>query len=258
MARWAAPRRVGAVQTYVAHVRTLIAFAEGDYQAAYRHAAAVSPPGELAAHVPHALWTVLDLTDAAVRSGHTAEAAKHATVARETGLSTLSPRLQMVTAGAAAMASERDFTPLFEQALATPDATRWPFDHARIQLAWGERLRRARALAEARTQLTSALDTFTRLRAEPWAVRARNELRATGTSTRQLPTGTLSPQQLEIAKLAAAGLTNKQIGARLFLSPRTVGTHLYQLFPKLGITSRAALRDALAALPTAPEEGHIG
>ncbi|MEU1393108.1 helix-turn-helix transcriptional regulator [Nonomuraea sp. NPDC005730] len=59
----------------------------------------------------------------------------------------------------------------------------------------------------------------------------------------------LTPQQLQIAQLAAAGLTNKQIAARLFLSPRTVSTHLYQVFPKLGITSRAALRDALANPP---------
>ena len=56
----------------------------------------------------------------------------------------------------------------------------------------------------------------------------------------------LTPQQLQIAQLAAAGLTNKQIGERLYLSPRTVATHLHQLFPKLGVTTRAALRDALA------------
>jgi DNA-binding NarL/FixJ family response regulator len=60
----------------------------------------------------------------------------------------------------------------------------------------------------------------------------------------------LTPQQLQIASLAAAGLTNKQIAERLFLSPRTVSTHLYQIFPKLGITSRAALRDALSGHPT--------
>jgi DNA-binding NarL/FixJ family response regulator len=74
-------------------------------------------------------------------------------------------------------------------------------------------------------------------------------LRATGvTIGRPEVTGpeALSPQQLEIARLAAAGLSNKEIGERLFLSHRTVGSHLYQIFPKLGITSRAALRDALA------------
>ena len=64
-----------------------------------------------------------------------------------------------------------------------------------------------------------------------------------------LPEGAaLTPQQWEIATLAAAGLSNKQIGERLFLSPRTVSTHLYQLFPKLGVSSRAALRDALDQL----------
>ena len=69
-------------------------------------------------------------------------------------------------------------------------------------------------------------------------------------TTDLLGPASLTPQQLEIAQLAAEGLTNKEIGERLFLSHRTVGTHLYQLFPKLGITSRAALRDALKDLPT--------
>jgi DNA-binding NarL/FixJ family response regulator len=59
----------------------------------------------------------------------------------------------------------------------------------------------------------------------------------------------ITPQELEIAMMAVSGLTNKQIGERLYLSPRTIGAHLYQVFPKLGVTSRAALRDALATLP---------
>jgi DNA-binding NarL/FixJ family response regulator len=73
-------------------------------------------------------------------------------------------------------------------------------------------------------------------------------LRATG---RALPRDddALTPQELEIAELAAAGLSNKQIGQRLLLSHRTVGAHLYQIFPKLAVTSRAALRDTLASLP---------
>ena len=94
-----------------------------------------------------------------------------------------------------------------------------------------------------------AAATFERLGARPWEERAVLELRASGEkiSTPTVTVEGLTPQQLEIAQLAAQGLTNKQIGERLYLSPRTVGTHLYQLFPKLGITSRAALRDALAA-----------
>jgi DNA-binding NarL/FixJ family response regulator len=110
-------------------------------------------------------------------------------------------------------------------------------------------LRRVKATTDARRQLTAALDTFQRLDARPWAARAAAELRASGLTIGHLaPAGpaSLTPQQREIAELAAAGLTNKQIGERLFLSPRTIGTHLYQIFPKLGVTSRAALRDALA------------
>jgi DNA-binding NarL/FixJ family response regulator len=144
---------------------------------------------------------------------------------------------------------------LFDQALSVPGSTRWPFDRARIQLAYGERLRRTKALTKAREHLTAALGTFQRLGAQPWAVRASNELSASGA-----PTGkpnhnadSLTPQQRQIADLAAAGLSNKDIGTRLFLSPRTVSSHLYQIFPKLGVSSRAALRDALSArLPSGP------
>jgi DNA-binding NarL/FixJ family response regulator len=108
-----------------------------------------------------------------------------------------------------------------------------------------------RFVTEARTQLDAAAEAFERLGARPWAERAAGELRA----TRRSRTGTrhgsviLTAQEQEIAALAASGMTNKQIGERLHLSPRTVGSHLYQLFPKLGIASRAALRDALASLP---------
>ena len=94
-----------------------------------------------------------------------------------------------------------------------------------------------------------APEIFYQLGAAPWAARASSELRATGqpVARDQGPDPvTLTPQQREIATLAAAGLTNKQIGERLYLSHRTVATHLYQIFPKLGVTSRAGLRDALS------------
>lgn len=102
----------------------------------------------------------------------------------------------------------------------------------------------------AREHLSAAAETFGRLGAHPWTDRANKELRACGipVPARTLPGGALTAQQWEIARLAATGLTNKQIGERLLLSPRTVSTHLYQLFPKLGVTSRAALHDALAQL----------
>jgi DNA-binding NarL/FixJ family response regulator len=138
----------------------------------------------------------------------------------------------------------------FEAALALPGIERWPFDMARVQLAYGERLRRARSAAESREHLAIAVETFVRLGAQPWATRAAAELRATA-PTRSRPTtdgaASLTPQEREVALLAAAGLTNKEIGARLLLSHRTVGAHLARTFRKLGISSRAALRDALGS-----------
>jgi DNA-binding CsgD family transcriptional regulator len=137
-----------------------------------------------------------------------------------------------------------------------PEIDRWPFEHARVELAYGEHLRRARATGEARVHLQRALDGFRLLGAQPWVEKAASELRAAGAATgRPVPVAAVSitPQQLEIAQLAAQGLTNKQIGERLFLSHRTVATHLYQLYPKLGIASRAALSDALAEAAMAGE-----
>jgi DNA-binding NarL/FixJ family response regulator len=123
-----------------------------------------------------------------------------------------------------------------------------------VHLAYGEHLRRDHTAGAARAQLTAAARIFRRLAATPWIARADRELRATGqTRTRTAATelSALTPQEHEIASMAAAGLTNKQIGERLFLSHRTVATHLYRAFPKLGIASRAALRDALADQPEA-------
>jgi DNA-binding CsgD family transcriptional regulator len=200
--------------------------------------------------VPNALWLIMELVEAAARSGRSDEAAAHVAAASDAHVGELSPRLALILAGAAAMAAaDRDHRGLFERALGTPDADRWPFDRARIQLAYGERLRRTQSPSDARTHLRAAMDAFEQLGARPWAARAANELRATGIHRERdvAPDDVgLTAQQRQIAELAAAGLTNKQIAERLFLSPRTVGYHLYQIFPKLGVTSRAALRDALA------------
>jgi DNA-binding CsgD family transcriptional regulator len=121
-----------------------------------------------------------------------------------------------------------------------------PFERARTELLHGEWLRRARRRSEARAPLRAAADTFTELGARPWAQRAGAELRATGetrTATAAAPDGLaeLTPQELQVVRLAAAGLSNRDIGAQLFLSPRTVGYHLYKAFPKLGVASRAQL-----------------
>ncbi|WP_328406994.1 helix-turn-helix transcriptional regulator [Nocardia sp. NBC_00403] len=120
---------------------------------------------------------------------------------------------------------------------------RW-FDHARTALLYGEWLRRDRSKTKARSVLRGAMSIFERLYAWPWAERARTELRAAGEAI--VPTGCdlaalLTPQELQVVRLAAAGATNKEIGARLLLSPKTVAHHLYRAFPKLGVTSRNGL-----------------
>ncbi|MEV8638434.1 AAA family ATPase [Streptosporangium sp. NPDC051023] len=254
MEQWAGSRRAGTVRFYAAHVRTLVALGEGDFDAAYRHVSTIAPPGCLPAFVRNALWVFLDTVEAATRSGRRDEAVRHIAAARQAGLHNASPRLEFVLRGADALAADGDehAERLFAAALSVEGAERWPFECARIHLFYGERLRRGRAPARARGHLERAVEMFGQLGATPWAGRARKELRACGGQASRPAAGpgaaVLTPQQWEIASLAAAGLTNKQIGDKLYLSPRTVSTHLYQVFPKLGITSRAALRDALEAL----------
>jgi DNA-binding CsgD family transcriptional regulator len=253
MSAWALPRRAGSVHVYACHIRALDALGRGDFEDAYQHAAMISPAGALASHVPHALLVAMDLVEAAVRTGRQAEAAAHVTAMHAAGIAGISDRLALVSAGSAALtASEGAAGELFGVALAVAGADRWPFDLARIQLAYGEHLRRVRAAVQARQHLAAALGTFRRLGARPWMWRASNELRAAGwvsDGSGEPGPASLTPQEREIAVLAAAGLTNKQIGERLFLSPRTIGSRLYRIFPKLGIASRAALHDALDAKP---------
>jgi DNA-binding CsgD family transcriptional regulator len=270
MTEWAAPRRIGQADLAAHHVRAVAALGRGDFAEAYQHAAAISPAGVLASHVGYALWVLMDLVEAAIRTGRRAEAAAHVRAMRNAGIGRISPRLALVVVGAAALVAPRDQAcGLFETALATPRADQWPFDLARVRLLYGEWLRRERSTAEARAQLSMALKTFQRLGARPWQARAGNELRATGLAapaagpvssaargaSGALEAALLTPLDRRIAELAAAGLTNKQIGERLYLSHRTVAAHLYQIFPRLGITSRAALRDALGTLK---EGGHAG
>jgi DNA-binding NarL/FixJ family response regulator len=99
--------------------------------------------------------------------------------------------------------------------------------------------------------LREARDVFDALGASPWGDRAREELRASGETSRRRTEQVwekLTPQELHIAQLAVEGLSNKEIGARLYLSHRTVGYHLHRIFSKVGITSRSGLRQILASI----------
>jgi DNA-binding CsgD family transcriptional regulator len=249
--RWAVPRGVLVVQQYCSHAKALAALGRGAFDEAYRETASISPAGALPSLRAPAVWVALDLVEAAAKTGRPAEAAAHAAAISGSRVQGLSGRLALLAGAAEGLAADRDEAgACFERALQVPDAGRWPFDLARVRLLYGEHLRRIRAYAEARTHLDAALDAFQRLGAVPWIGRAAGELRVTGVQPGRLgrPTGMLTRQESEIARLAATGMTNKQIAERLFLSDRTVSAHLYRVFPKLGITSRAALRDALVAL----------
>ncbi|HTJ66654.1 MAG TPA: AAA family ATPase [Actinospica sp.] len=146
----------------------------------------------------------------------------------------------------------------FTAALRLYEKSDRPFDRARTQLLWGERLRRDRRRTEARGPLSTALETFERLGAAPWADRARQELAASGAgsepartaadavvtrsnSPAQAALAVLTSQEAQIVRLAAQGLSNRDIAAQLVLSPRTVGHHLYKAYPKLGVVSRGEL-----------------
>ena len=250
---WARPRGLGAVEWYACQAQGLAALGRGDFEDAFVQASRISPPGILASHCPHALTVLMDLVEAAIRTDRHAEAAAHVAAMHDANLAGLSSRLALVVGASTAIAAPDDTaSDLFQAALALPGIERWQFDLARVRLVYGERLRRRRAMREARVQLTAARDTFERLRARPWVARATAELQATGQTKPRAGDDVLdrlTPQEFEIVSLAASGLTNKQIAERLFLSHRTVGGHLHRAFPKLGVATRAALRDALASVP---------
>jgi DNA-binding CsgD family transcriptional regulator len=262
--RWSLPRGAAWPSACARHLLGFESLSRGDFEEAYHHFAAIAEPGVMLSHAPHALWVSLDLVEAAVRTGRTDEASAHVRIMTELGVADLSSRMALLVGSATALARGEAAAPEhLSGALHQPFADRWPFDHARAQLLLGESLRRSREITKARSVLTSASATFRQLGASAWAARAEGELRATG-MRRSSPGGPhathLTPQELEIAELAAAGMTNKEIGQRLIMSPRTVSAHLYKIFPKLGVTSRAALRDALIerasfAPETVPLEG---
>ncbi|KAA9136135.1 helix-turn-helix transcriptional regulator [Microbacterium caowuchunii] len=232
------------------HPRTLAAVAQGDWESAFRYAEGLSPAGSLIPHAPHALWVAFDLVESAMRTGRPNAARAHAAAMVATDVPSVSPRMAMMTLGARALVADpADAASLFKAAVTAQDAEAWPFDLARIRLAYGDWLRRNAETLHARAVLHDALAAFERLEATAWAERAQQSLRAAGdpASRARADLSALTAQERAIVELAAHGLSNKEIGVKLFLSARTVSGHLYRAFPKLGVTSRAALRDVLAS-----------
>ena len=226
-----------------------IGLAEADYEAAYQGSVRISPPGQWPRHNIHEVGEyMLDLVEAALHTGHLDEAHALAAEAVRMHLAEVSPRAAALTIAISAMtAPDSEAGDLYQSALNHPAIADFPFEQGRILLAQGMWLRRVRRPTQARAALSAAAESFDRLGAWPWAERARAELRAAGASVKQSlgEAAPLSAQERRVAELAADGKTTKEIAAQLSLSPRTVDGHLYRLFRKLGITSRAGLSKAL-------------
>jgi DNA-binding CsgD family transcriptional regulator len=196
-------------------------------------------------HHGMALYLLPDLVEATVRTGDLAAASERLNL--DIGLVDAARSSE---AGAAAQLSRGLLTTGEEasrhylEALHLIDGTERLLDQARTELLYGEFLRRERRRRDARPHLRIALEMFERLGTPIWADRARGELRATGQTARKRDPSTLdqlTPQELQIVQSVSEGATNREIAARLFISPRTVDYHLRNVFQKLGISSRTEL-----------------
>ena len=186
-----------------------------------------------------------DLIEALARGGRTADAeAQLAVLEREAEATGGRWARAAALRCRGILAAEDDFRPAFEAALALHAELPLPFELARTQLAYGERLRRAKARADAREPLRAALATFERLGAAAWGERAVAELRATGSSSgrrAEAASARLTPHELQVALLVTQGMTNREAAAALFLSPKTIEYHLGQIYRKLDVRGRAQL-----------------
>jgi DNA-binding CsgD family transcriptional regulator len=183
--------------------------------------------------------------DAAVRAGEPAVARACVDGLAGFALDTGRPwALAAVAYGRAMTAEPDDVDALFREALSHHTAAGRPLDAARVHLSYGEWLRRGQRRVDARKHLRHALETFQDVRAEALAARATQELRASGETARKRDPSTLlelTPTELKIAQLVSSGLSNKDVAAQCWISPRTVAFHLRNVFAKAGVTSRGEL-----------------
>jgi DNA-binding CsgD family transcriptional regulator len=195
------------------------------------------------------MWSLSELIEAASRTGNSAAAADALTrLAAHTEGSDAEWALGMHARGRALLERGDAAEGLYREAIERLGRTALRPELARSRLLYGEWLRRANRRVDARVQLRAAHDLFTSIGMEAFAERTRSELLATGERVRKRTVETrdeLTPQERQIAQLARDGLSNPEIGARLFLSPRTVEWHLRKVFAKLGIRSRRELASAL-------------
>jgi ATP/maltotriose-dependent transcriptional regulator MalT len=246
--RVAVPAGARAVLADAQLTRAILALSEGAYEEAFDHLQRTFDPHDPAHHYMRSAWRIGELAEAAVQAGRTVEARTHLR-SLQTGTAewTAPTRLQVGCLYASALlANEGESEALFQAAL-DETLTSWPIYRARLLLQYGMWLRRQRKISQARVPLRTARDLLAALGATVWEERARQELRASREKRRNGPgaRSELTEQELQIATMAAQGLSNREIGRRLYISPRTVSCHLYRIFPKLGVISRTQLSTVL-------------
>ncbi|WP_169813190.1 LuxR C-terminal-related transcriptional regulator, partial [Nocardia jejuensis] len=229
--------------------RGLIALGEGRFDDAFTDLARLHDPLDPSYSASLRAYFLTELAEAAVRARQMKPLTELLDGLDGAVASSSSPALHIGMRYARAVLAGDAADPLFAEALAA-DLTAWPAERGRLHLAYGEWLRRQRRVVESRTHLRTAREVFDALGFAAWSERARLELRSAGESSPNRDPDArerLTPHELSIAQLAAQGLTNREIGQRLYLSHRTVSTHLHRIFPKLGISSRGDLAGLLPA-----------
>jgi DNA-binding CsgD family transcriptional regulator len=226
------------------------ALGRGDFESAFETASAISPPGELRPGVGPALWVFHDLIVAAVFTGRSREARRHLAEVRRLKVSAISPHYSLLVASSEAVLSDggEKSAAILAPHLESPELMGWPFDLARVRLMQAEYFLSAGRTADALTQVDKVIPALESLRARPWLSIARRLQDRSAATALTINTFGLTSTEMKVVRLAASGLTNKQIAQTLFVSDRTVGTHLYRAFPKLGISRRVSLRDAVEAI----------
>ena len=246
--RAAGGRRLNSLLCCVQLIRGFGLISAGQHTEAYEALCRVFDPADPSFHLADRYHGVMFLAEAAAHAGRVREAREIIAGLEAEAATTPAPTLhRQLSYARPVLADDDEAEDLFTAALRA-DLIRWPWLRARLELAYGRWLRRQRRVTQARLPLRSAQITFDLIGARSWAEQARSELRAAGERIQaQEPNAqdVLSAQELQIARLAAEGLSNRAIGERLYLSHRTVGTHLYRIFPKLEITSRAQLAGRL-------------
>jgi DNA-binding CsgD family transcriptional regulator len=245
------PAESGFVAARARRALGIAALADGSYLLAFRQLRQLFGEDGAPVHHVFSYLGVADLAAAAVRADRRMEGQDVLERALGHLNGAASPRLEQLVARARGVLADPAKAGVhLDRGLSAPDGDQWPFERAQLRLDYAEWLRRRRRINDAKPGLAEALATFRRLGARPWEQRTEAELRACGVAVPGAPgerdaLSELTPQQRQIVRLARDGLTNREIGDRLFLSPRTVASHLYRSFPKLGVADRHQLRDVL-------------